>query len=576
MTTVAIDPNAELKISENVFREIAQKCSIHTLTPGDAKDYTLLLNAADISVQNVDAMQDYIDPRLVPNLDASGERIYTKPDGAENPINAWSHKCNISLKESGLVDSRLANRKICVKDNISVGGLPITVGTAPQFLGSTDGKYPISPIDATVVSRILESGAVLKGVATCENLSLFALSFTSDAGVIENPWLPGTIGGGSSSGCAALLAISEINERRRQRGEPEVTEFGEGCDLAIGGDQGGSIRLPAAYSGIYGLKPTHGLVPYTGIVPLFPMIDHCGPMARTLHDTALLLSVIAGYDGLDQRMTPESPLRANVKDYAGILDSWKSTRIAEDLWTPQAAATGLKIGLIKEAWEIVGLDPSIGAIVHDAANRFTTLGGTVEEVSIPLHAVGPHIWTAATRRVMAEYGVEGQTSDLLSYPLPHINPPPPTQEFFDYMTAHNPAVSNVLLNTAYLKSAYTASQSAKALRIVHQLRAAYDAALEKYDVLITPMNSFVGKTPPGKESSVMEKMNKSIGSTSNACPFNITGHPAMSMPVGWAEAPTCPGKKLPVGMQVIAKRWDEEMMFKAAMAWEVGGLGLDS
>ncbi|PGH17167.1 hypothetical protein AJ79_01305 [Helicocarpus griseus UAMH5409] len=514
MTTVSAGSDAELKISEDTFRKTAQKCGVQTIEPDDVKDYTLLLNAADISVRTVESMPDYIDQRLLPDLNASGPRTYIKPDKKENPNKAWSYKAY----------TRLAGRTICVKDNIHVAGILITAGTAPKFLSSSE-DYPISPIDATVVTRVLESGAVLKGTATCENLSLFALSYTSHLGVIENPWLPGTVGGGSSSGCAALLALSEVNERRRKWGEPELMGFGEGCDLAIGGDQGGSIRLPAAYAGIYGLKPTHGLVPYTGIIPLFPMIDHCGPMARTLRDTALLFSVIAGYDGLDQRMTPESPLRPHVKDYTTILDAWKASRISQGLWSPTTAATGLRIGLIKEAWEIASLDPEIDQLVRDAAHRFTTLGGTVEQVSIPLHAQDPNIWTAATRRVLGDYGVQSQTSDLLSFPLPHVNLPPPTQEFFDYMTAHNPAVTNVLFNSTYLKDAYTSAQSAKAHRLVHQLRAAYDAALDRFDVLITPANSFVGVTAPksGEGSGVMDKVRSSIGSTSNTCPFNVTG-----------------------------------------------------
>ena len=103
-------------------------------------------------------------------------------------------------------------------------------------------------------------------------------------------------------------------------------DLGEGVDLAIGGDQGGSIRLPASYSGIYGLKATHGLIPYTGIAGLNPMIDHTGPMARTVEDCALLLGVLAGYDGIDHRMTPETPLRSQVPDYLGDLKSWVGSK----------------------------------------------------------------------------------------------------------------------------------------------------------------------------------------------------------------------------------------------------------
>ncbi|KAL2000498.1 hypothetical protein VTN02DRAFT_2991 [Thermoascus thermophilus] len=573
MSVVYIDPNAKLTVTAEDLRDAAKQYGIDITKPDEEKDYTLLLNATDAIIKQVDALPDYIDPRLLPDLEDSGERTYERPPKDANPINAWSHKCHISLKAPK--DNRLAGRTICVKDNVSVAGLPLTAGTAASII-SASGEYPISPIDATVVTRVLQSGAILKGTASCENFSLFALSYTSGNGVIDNPWMPGTVGGGSSSGCAALLAITQIKERQQKRGEAETFPLGEGIDLAIGGDQGGSIRLPAAYAGVYGLKPTHGLVPYTGIVSLYPMIDHCGPMARSVRDIALLLSVIAGYDGLDPRMTPESPLRENVKDYAQILDDWKAARISDGTWTSTSAASGLKVGLVKEAWEVPALDPDVSRVVREAAQRFASLGAVVEEVSIPLHAQGANIWAAVTRRDLGDYACRARHSDTLSFPLPHVDPPAPSQSFYDEMTKANPAVTNVLFNSAYLQSKYSYSQSGKAQRLVHKLRAEYDQALAKYDVLITPTNSFVGKTPPAPDAGVMERMQKAVGSTSNTAAFNVTGHPAMSMPVGWAKVPHDPEKVLPVGMQVIAKRFDEETLLKAAMAWEVGGLGLDS
>ncbi len=140
----------------------------------------------------------------------------------------------------------------------------------------------VPDVDATIVTRILDAGGTILGKSVCEYFCFSGGSHTSSSGPVHNPRRQGYSAGGSSSGSAALLAAGEV-------------------DLAIGGDQGGSIRIPAAYCGIYGMKPTHGLVPYTGVMPIELTIDHTGPMSATVADNALLLEVFAGPDGLDPR-----------------------------------------------------------------------------------------------------------------------------------------------------------------------------------------------------------------------------------------------------------------------------------
>ena len=204
---------------------------------------------------------------------------------------------------------------------MSVGGLPITVGTFPE-LASNSGQHPISPIDAVVVSRILEAGGNIIGTSTCENYSLTPLSYSSYTGPVHSPWLRGYNVGGSSSGTAALLSLNLA----RAAGVPGLETAGDAVDLAMGGDQGGSIRLPAAYTGIYGFKPTYGLVPYTGVASLHPIFDHAGPMATNLDDIALMLEVLAGYDGLDPRMTVGCPPRSAVPKYLSDLTTFTNPR----------------------------------------------------------------------------------------------------------------------------------------------------------------------------------------------------------------------------------------------------------
>jgi amidase len=328
------------------------------------------------------------------------------------------------------------------------------------------------------------------------------------------------------------------------------------------------------YCGIYGLKPTHGLIPYTGIMSLHPMIDHTGPLATSLEDVCTLLSVLAGYDGIDPRMTPESPLRSNVKDYAGLLSSWVDSKKSQNEWTPTSAGKGLRIGLIKESLEVFNMTTAVKESIIKALDRYRSMGATVSEVSIPIHLIGPSIWTMATREDIGNFGFQNNPQPLLNYPIPGVVPPPFDQNAFDILSKYNPAVVNVVLGGSYLSTSKP-SALAKAMMHVHELRAAYDAALADFDVLITPVNPTVGSKHPTHEMSVGEKMAPSIGGTLNTCPFNVSGHPALAMPIGFADVEGGEGK-LPLSMQIIGRRFDEESVLRVAKAWEVGGLGIDA
>ena len=231
---------------------MAAKNNITIPTTADEEAYLTLLQSADATVASVDQLPDYVDPRLHPVPVVGGVRKYWKAE--ENSLNGWSHRTNlVAEKPSSTV---LQGRSIAIKDNMSVGSLPLTVGTFSQLTGP-DGKYPISPIDASIVSRVLEAGATIIGTSTCENYSCTPLSYTSASGPVHNPWLFGRTVGGSSSGNSAMLSLGLA----RKAGVPGLDSAGDRVEIALGGDQGGSIRLPASFTGIYGLKPTFGLVP---------------------------------------------------------------------------------------------------------------------------------------------------------------------------------------------------------------------------------------------------------------------------------------------------------------------------
>ena len=178
-----------------------------------------------------------------------------------------------------------------------LAGVPMMNGAA-----TLEGYVP--DIDATVVQRMLDAGATIVGKAHCEFFCMSGGSHTGATGPVHNPHKMGYSAGGSSSGSAVLVALGEV-------------------DMAIGGDQGGSIRMPASFSGIYGMKPTHGLVPYTGIMPIEIYVDHTGPMTASVADNALLLEVIAGPDGYD-------PRQYNVKTHPYTEDAGRRREGHED------------------------------------------------------------------------------------------------------------------------------------------------------------------------------------------------------------------------------------------------------
>ena len=192
------------------------------------------------------------------------ERAWSRPEPADNPFNAWY----VTTSITGSGEGPLAGKTVAVKDNTAVAGVPMMNGA-----GTMEGYTPLR--DATVVSRVLAAGATITGKAVCEDLCFSGGSHTSQTGPVRNPWDETRSAGGSSSGSAALVMAGIV-------------------DVATGGDQGGSVRIPSAYSGTVGHKPTWGLVPYTGAFPIEATIDHVGPITRTVADAALVLNVIAG------------------------------------------------------------------------------------------------------------------------------------------------------------------------------------------------------------------------------------------------------------------------------------------
>ena len=192
-----------------------------------------------------------------------------QPEAEANPLNAWYWQTEIV----GEAEGKLAGKRVAFKDNILVAGVPMMNGSS-----TLEGYIP--DVDATVVNRVLEAGGVVAGKAHCEYFCTSGGSHTNAKGPVLNPHDVERTAGGSSSGCGALLASGAV-------------------DMAVGTDHGGSCRIPASFCGVVGLKPTFGLVPYTGAMPIDMTIDYIGPMTKNVRDNALLLEVLAGYDGTE-------------------------------------------------------------------------------------------------------------------------------------------------------------------------------------------------------------------------------------------------------------------------------------
>ena len=467
---------------------------------------------------HLEAMQPNIDaynavdrmPQELPRITTARTPGY-RPTDEENPLGAWYVKTTIE----GAADGKLAGKTVAIKDNVCIAGVPMMNGAS-----TLEGYVP--DVDATIVTRILEAGGTILGKAVCEYFCFSGGSHTSASGPVHNPHRRGYSAGGSSSGSAALVAAGEV-------------------DLAIGGDQGGSIRIPSAYCGICGMKPTHGLVPYTGVMPIELTIDHTGPMSATVADNALMLEVLAGPDGLDPR---QHGVRAD--DYTSGLDQ---------------GASGLSIGVVAEGFGLANSEPEVDTKVRQAAEAFSGLGATVEEVSIPMHHMGLPIWLpvaaegATVQMMMGNgYGFNWKglyVTSLLDYHSAWRNR---ADELSDTLK------STMLLGWHMVRN-YRGHYYAKAQNLVRQLRAAYDATLQRYDLLLMPTLPVKATPIPEENAPIPEILQRAFEMIPNTAPFDVTGHPALTLPCGLADG-------LPVGAMLIGKHHDEKTIYRAANNYE--------
>ncbi|MET0416449.1 MAG: amidase [Actinoplanes sp.] len=436
-----------------------------------------------------------------------------RPTPGEDPYNGWAVRTDIAGASSG----PLAGHRVAVKDTVSVAGVAMTAGSA-----TLQGFAP--DFDATIVTRILDAGGILAGKANCEYFCYGAGSHTSANGVVRNPHDPTRSAGGSSSGSAVLVASGAVT-------------------MAVGGDQGGSIRVPAAHCGIYGLKPTHGLVPYTGIMPVDPSIDHAGPMTATVADNALLLSVLAGPDGLDPRQ-----VNVRQQSYADAVS---------------AGVAGLRIGVLAEGFGQPLAEPGVEKLVRAAVDRLAAAGATVVEISVPEHRTMMSVWAAIILEGTAQVAMLGNGGWT---GITGLNPTAMMRAHSAWRhRAHllSEPIKTGLVAAHYLREVYGGTYYAKAQNLVRVARACYDAALTKVDVLAMPTVPFVAPPLPAGTSRA-EMSAPGFDPVVNTAPFDCTGHPSLSAPCGLSDG-------MPAGLMLVGRHWDEAALYRAAGALERAG-----
>ena len=379
-------------------------------------------------------------------------------------------------------------------------------------------------VDATVVSRILDAGGEIAGKTALEYLCFSGGSHTNATGLpVHNPWKHGYTSGGSSSGSGAVVAAGDV-------------------EMAIGGDQGGSVRIPASMCGIVGLKPTHGLVPYTGVMPIELTIDHVGPMTDTVANNALLLEVLAGADGLDPRQigVPETP------SYTAAARSGRR---------------GVCVGVVTEGFGHPNSEAAVDETVRAAAAQYEASGANVREISIPEHLVSGAVWTPIGLEGTVDFMMNGNgfgTNGKGLFVTSLIDRYARWRERADELPH---TLKYAILLGQYMLNQYGGRYYGKAQNIARRIRAAHDRALGECDVLVMPTLPIVATPIPPADAPIDLYIQRAHEMLTNTAGHNVTGHPALTIPCGLSDG-------LPVGLMLIGKHFDEATIYRAAHAYE--------
>ncbi len=423
---------------------------------------------------------------------------------------------DVAREQARAADERIARGEIAALTGIPISLKDVLCTTdAPTTAASRILEGFRSPYDATVVRKLREQGAVFVGKSNTDEFAMGSSTENSAYFATRNPWNPERVPGGSSGGPAAAVAAGE-------------------AILALGSDTGGSIRQPAGFCGIVGVKPTYGRVSRFGLIAFASSLDQIGPFARTVEDAALLLEAIAGHDPQDSTSAP-----LPVPDYR------RAFRL--DL-------RGTRIGVAQE-YSVSGMEPGVDAAVAAAVKRLEELGAELVPVSLPhtKYALPAYYITAPAeasanlaRYVGVKYGLSCEANSL--------------REMYEKTrgAGFGPEVKRrIMLGTYALSAGYYDAYYLKAQKVRTLIKRDFDEAFERVDAIVAPTSPTVA-FPLGARTEDPYQMYLADVFT---IPANMAGIPGVAVPCGFSEG-------LPVSLQVLAKPFDEETALRIAYAYE--------
>jgi amidase len=496
------------KLRVDELQQFAQAKGL-TIALGEQEQYKIVADALVDALDELEAQE----PAPIQVLEALRDPG-RPPHPGEDPYNAVVRWCRVKAGASDI----LSGKRVSLKDCVAVAGVPLTCGSRVL-----SGFVPSN--DSIVVERILRAGGEIVALTNMDDFALSAGGESSFYGPTLNPFDIRRTAGGSSGGAAAVLHYDRV-------------------DLSVGCDQGGSIRVPAAWCGVIGLKPTHSLVPYTGIVGIDQTFDHAGPMGRSSADVAALLQAIAGKHESDPRQR-EVPAR----DY-----------VAAVAQAPDTLA-GVTLGVVAEGFsEQAGVQPDVAEAVEEAVNRFAELGAKITRISIPEHRQAAGVSFAIAVQGMADLLESGGNgfawkgryfADLPAALGPGLR---------DFGADLSPQVKIFLIVGAWLQRERSGTFYAKAQNVRPMLADAYDHALSGIDALLMPTTPNVAhELDP--DLTLSERVLRGWDVLSNTIPADVTGHPALTIPAAETTG-------LPVGVMLIGKQFEDDRLLELAAAYE--------
>jgi len=411
-------------------------------------------------------------------------------------------------------ESPLLGVPVAIKDLINVKGQPCTC--ASKML-----KGYVSPYDATVIRNLKSAGVVCAGRVNMDEFAMGSSTENSGLGVTRNPYDVTRVPGGSSGGSAAAVG-------------------GDLAIAALGTDTGGSIRQPASFCNIVGLKPSYGRVSRFGVTAFASSLDQVGPMTKSVDDAAMLLQVLAGHDEMDGT-TPKDP----VPDYMKAMEG--------------ASMKGVRIGLPKEYYDVSGLDPEVKRITDEAIKACEAAGAELVEVSLPhteyamavYYIIAPAEASANLARFDGvRYGHRsGRSDDVFSlYAQSRAE-------------GFGPEVKRrIIMGTYVLSSGYYDAYYGRASKVRTLIRRDFEDVFRKVDTLLTP----VAPTPAFKLGEVQDPLTMYLNDLFTI-PGSLAGNCSMSVPAGFAAAGDA---RLPVGVQFICDAYREDTLLRVGKAFE--------